>query len=116
VQDGEPVAESVVGYWLPQVSSKTVGTTSASGVTYGHREILQDFRSWQQVYPDAILVLSTNFSSFRYDGYWVTVVPRPFTDAASVHRWCEAQQLSRDDCLGKRLSHDSGPEGNTAPR
>ncbi len=112
----QPIAERTVGYWVPQVSSKTVGTVDAAGVTYDHPTILANHRAWVAAYPDAVLVRSDEYSSFRSAGYWVTLVPRPFPDAEGANRWCATEGLPPEDCFAKRLSHTDGPDGNTEPR
>lgn len=109
-------AEQIVGYWVPQVSSKAVGLVDDTGTTYGPQEILDDFRRWRSRFPDVILVQSDDYSSFRTPGYWVTLVPYGYSTAAEANDWCDAQQLSEDDCFAKRLSHTDPPPGNTVPR
>lgn len=111
-----PAVDSVVGYWVPQVSSKTIGTIDSAGVEYGYTEILAGFQDWRRRYADAVLLRSGDFTSFRSSGYWVVVVARPFADSAGANRWCDQQGLARDDCFAKRLSRTDGPEGNTEPR
>ncbi len=109
-------AESLVGYWVPQVSSKALGTVDRAGTVYAHAEILGDLRSWQGRYPDAIVLRSDDYSSFRLPGFWVTVVPRQYATPDEANAWCDAEGLPADDCLAKRLSHTEPPAGNTVPR
>lgn len=104
VADGAATAESLVGRWVPQVSS-TTGTRA-----------LADIRFWQERYPDAIVVRSADFSSFLLPGYWVTLVPPGYATAAEAVAWCDAEGLAPEDCVAKRLSHTDPPAGNTVLR
>ena len=101
-------AESVVGWWIPQLSSNT---DSASAMA--------KFRSLQGMsggYTDVFMVSSNSYSSFRYSGYYVTLIPRTFSTAAGANAWCDSEGFATDNCLAKRLSHTDGPDGNTVER
>ena len=101
-------AESVVGWWIPQLSSNT---DSASAMA--------KFRSLQGMsggYTDVFMVSSNSYSSFRYSGYYVTLIPRTFSTAAGANAWCDSEGFATDNCLAKRLSHIDGPDGNTVER
>jgi hypothetical protein len=108
-------AEAVLGYWIPQLSSKQAGMV-INGLQYDDARILQDFRETVSLHSDAILVRSGDYTSFRRAGYWVVLVAQPQTSAAAANAWCNAQRIGRDDCFAKRLSHSEGPSGNTVPR
>jgi hypothetical protein len=110
-----PAVEAVVGYWVPQISSKAPGLVVA-GTTYDERRILDEFRSAAAIYPDVALLRSEDYRSFKRPGFWVTIVARPFAGAGDANAWCGQQGFAIDDCFAKRLSHIEGPEGNTAPR
>ncbi|MGI9003337.1 MAG: hypothetical protein ACR2GH_17045 [Pseudonocardia sp.] len=113
--DDAATVEGLVGYWVPQVSSKDLGTV-AGGRSFGYPEILTDFQSWKAAFPDAVLLRSDDFSSFSSAGYWVTMIPRTFSTAQEANGWCDEQQIPADDCFAKRLSHTEGPAGNTVHR
>jgi len=110
-----PAVESVVGYWVPQLSSKRVGTVDA-GVVYDDAAILRDVLAYKSTYPQAVVLRSEAYTSFSQGGFWVTIVATPFTTAAAANAWCDAQGLGPDDCFAKRLSHTAGPQGNTVHR
>lgn len=112
--DRDTVA-SLVGYWIPQVSAKSDGLV-VNGVTFGPAEIHADFVRLRDRFPDAVLLRSEDYPSFRNPGYWVTVVAVPFPDAAGANRWCDDAGLAADDCFAKRLVTTGGPAGNTVPR
>lgn len=107
--------EGLVGSWVPQLSSKAVGTT-ANGVTYDSELILRDFRTTAAGYPAAVLLRSGDFRSFTLRGYWVTVVATPFPTAAQANAWCDSAGLDAAACFAKRLSHTDGPQGTTVQR
>jgi hypothetical protein len=108
-------ADSLVGQWIPQVSAKAAGLV-VNGVTYDDGLIWAEFQKYRAAYPDALLVRSSDYSSFRVPGYWVVVIGRAFATADAVNAWCAQQAYGPDGCFAKRLSHTSGPAGNTSPR
>ena len=110
-----PTAEGLVGEWLPQISSKTEGLITA-GVTYDDTQILADFERSRAAHPDAILVQSSDFTTFRQPGFWVTLIAQGFTTADGANAWCNRYSYNANDCFAKRLSHTDGPSGNTVPR
>lgn len=115
VRRDQPVVESVVGQWVPQVGSKQVGTVD-DGISYDDAAIWQTVLDAKARFPQAVLLRSDDYSSFKRGGFWVIVVATPFASPADANAWCEANALGRDDCFAKRLSHSEGPQGNTVPR
>ena len=103
------------GSWYPQISSKRVGTT-VDGVTYDEAAVWRDFRASSAQHPEARLVWSGDWDSFRQGGYWVTVVDLPSASARSANQWCDRQGFPPDSCYAKRLSGTGGPDGNTVLR
>lgn len=113
--DDAPAVEALVGKWVPQVSAKSVGLV-VDGVTFDEQRILADFQTIAARYPDAVLLRSEDFTSFRSPDFWVTVVPQTFAAAADANAWCDREGFAADDCFAKRLSHTEGPTGNSVPR
>lgn len=111
----QPTVKAVVGYWVPQLSSKQVGTVDA-GVVYDDAAILRDVLAYKSTYPQAAVLRSEDYTSFSLGGFWVTIVATPFATAAQANAWCDAQSLGSNDCFAKRLSHTDGPQGNTVHR
>ncbi|MGE3286279.1 MAG: hypothetical protein AB7J32_09275 [Pseudonocardia sp.] len=107
--------ETLLGKWVPQVSAKSVGLV-VDGITFDEQRILADFQATAARYPDAVLVRSEDFTSFRSPGFWVTLVPVTFDTAGGANAWCEQERFAADDCFAKRLSRTEGPEGNSLPR
>lgn len=110
-----PLAESMVGSWVPQLSAKNVGLV-ADGRTYDAAAIWADHQGLRAARPSAFLVWSGDYTSFRSPDYWVTLVAQPFATADQAIGWCTAQGFAPTQCLAKRLSHTGGPQGNTAQR
>lgn len=108
-----PTAEAYLGYWLPQVSSKRIGSDG-----YDAAAIVQDYRDSVESRPDTrfLLVGSDDFASFTGSGYWVTLAARPFSTAAEANAWCDAEDYPVQNCYAKRLSQTEGPVGNSVPR
>jgi serine/threonine-protein kinase len=114
--DGDvATVESLVGKWIPQLSSKREGDV-VDGTRYDAAAVLADFTSWQERVPSSVLTRSERFTSFRGQDYWVTLAAEPFDTAEAANAWCDAEGLAPDDCFAKRLSHTEGPGGNTRPR
>lgn len=110
-----PTVEGLVGYWVPQVSSKAVGLF-ADGRTYTDEDIVTDHQHWVDRFSDAVLLRSGDYSSFANPNFWVTVVAQTFSSAGEANGWCAAQRLAVDDCFAKFLSHTAGPSGSTVHR
>jgi serine/threonine-protein kinase len=114
--DGDAdTVESLVGKWVPQLSSKREGDV-VDGTRYDAAAVLADFRSWQERVPSSVLTRSERFTSFRGQNYWVTLAAEPFDTPEDANAWCDAKGLPSGDCFAKRLSHSEGPGGNTRPR
>lgn len=108
-------AEALVGQWVPQLGSKAPGLV-VNGRTFDEASILADFTVSRSRFPQTILVRSDDYTSFRRGGFWVTLAGQPFATAQEANAWCDQQNLLRDDCFAKRLSHTEGPEGNSLAR
>lgn len=107
--------EALVGYWVPQLSSKTVGL-AADGITYGDEDILDHFRSTQARYPQALLLRSDDYTSFKLNGYWVIVIPARYSSGADANSWCDTEGIDADNCFAKLLTHSGSYEGTTMSR
>jgi hypothetical protein len=110
-----PAVEALVGWWVPQLSAKRPGL-KAKGITYDHVEILRDFREIQARHPDALLLFSGEYSSFKYGDFWITVVPSPYGTGAAANTWCDGRHIPADDCYAKMISHTVGYDGATVLR
>jgi hypothetical protein len=115
VQDDSTAVEALVGQWIPQLSAKQAGLV-VNGRTFDDAAVLADFRASLARFPQARLLRSADYTSFRRPGFFVTVVGQPFATPEAANQWCAQQALGRDDCFAKRLSHTAGPEGNTLAR
>lgn len=98
-------AESTIGWWIPQISSKQ----DSAGA-------MDRFTISQATYPDVFMVWSNDYSTFQSRNYYVAMVPREFSTAAGANSWCDQQGFTADNCFAKRLSHIDGPAGNSVER
>jgi serine/threonine-protein kinase len=108
-------ADTLVGSWIPQLSSKRPGLV-ADGITYDYLSIWADFQRLRTAYPTALLIWSGDYVSFKSPDFYVTVVPQPFPDGPSANQWCDGAGLAPDDCYAKLLSHDGGSSNTTLLR
>lgn len=115
VDADRPEVETLAELWVPQLSAKRPGLV-VNGVRYDYVEILRDFRTTQARYPEALLLYSGDYSSFKYGDFWITIEPLPFTDGESANGWCDGQGIPVDDCYAKMISHTVGYEGATLLR
>ena len=88
--DAERV-ESLVGKWIPQLSSKREGDV-VDGTRYDAAAVWADFQSWQQKVPSSVLTRSERFTSFRGKDYWVTLAAEPFDTAEAANAWCVTRE------------------------
>lgn len=107
---GRAAAEGLIGSWVPQLSAKRVGL-EADGIVYGAEDILEHFATLAGRYPGALLLRTDDYPSYRIGGFFVVVVPLPFSSAEGALDWCASEGRGRDDCLAKRLMLTGGYEG-----
>lgn len=115
VDEDRREAETLVGRWVAQVSSKTVGLV-VDGVTYDYTSIWKNYLAELSRNPEALLLNSSDFTSFELDDYWVIVLPTMFPSAADTNAWCAGQGFPPRDCFAKRLSHTGNSQANTVLR
>jgi serine/threonine-protein kinase len=115
LRDDRPAVETLADQWVPQLSAKRPGMV-VNGITYDYVEILRDFRAIQERYPDALLLFSGEYTSFKYGNFWITVVPSPQYNGESANAWCDGEGIGPDDCYAKMISHTVGYDGATLPR
>jgi hypothetical protein len=107
--------EALVGYWVPQLSSKKPGLR-VNGTVYDYPAIWQEFVNTRSRYPDVMLLWSGNFSVYQLGDFWVTIKPLPSTDGADANAWCDSQYIPKDDCYAKLISHSHPYAGATLHR
>ncbi|WP_254896910.1 zinc ribbon domain-containing protein [Amycolatopsis sp. Hca4] len=115
VRSDHAAVEELVGWWVPQLSSKRVGLL-VEGRRFGVEDVWSDFQGLKSKYPGALLLSSDDFVSFGKPGFWVTVERTTFASGEEANSWCEAQGIGPDDCYAKRLTHTGSPSGNTMLR
>lgn len=114
VTDGTRVAEEqLADQWVVQLSAKKPGL-EANGRTWDDQAILEEFEENQRRHPEAILLWSGDWSSFRLADFWVTVLAEPYDSPDEALATCTNLGLDRDNCFAKKLSTSEGPDGTTA--
>jgi serine/threonine-protein kinase len=108
-------AETLVGQWVPQLSSKRLGLV-VNGTTFGYPEIMADHQALRARFPQAILVYSNDYANFSGQDFWVTVEATTFPTADQANAWCDQQGFAEQDCYASRLTHTGGPAGNSKTR
>jgi guanyl-specific ribonuclease Sa len=109
------IAETLVGQWVPQISSKKLGLV-VNGVQFGYPEIMADFTTLKARFPQAIMLNSNDYTNFSGKDFWVTVQASTFGTADAANAWCDQQGFAEDDCYASRLMHTGGPAGNSKTR
>lgn len=113
VADGTRIAhERLEGQWVVQLSAKKEDL-EANGRTWDDEAILEEFEENQRRHPEAVLLWSGDWSSFRLGDFWVTVLAEPYDDPADALATCRNLGLDRDNCFAKKLSTSEGPDGTT---
>lgn len=103
--------EALADRWVPELFAVRIGT--APGDAVSAEAVLRSYEAARAAHPRALLLSSSAFRSFELTGYYVVVMPMPFAGSAEAIAWCAAQDLGRQECFAKRLSHTAGPAGST---
>lgn len=113
VTDGTRIAEEqLTDQWVVQLSAKKPGL-EANERTWDEEAILEEFEENQRRHPEAVLLWSGDWSSFRLADFWVTVLAEPYDDPDEALATCTNLGLDRDNCFAKKLSKSEGPDGTT---
>ena len=114
VTDGTRIAEQrLTDQWVVQLSAKKPGL-EANERTWDEEAILEEFQENQRRHPEAVLLWSGDWSSFRLGDFWVTVLAEPYDSPDEALAMCTNMGLDRDNCFAKKLSTSEGPDGTTA--
>ncbi|PMB97690.1 hypothetical protein [Brevibacterium luteolum] len=110
--DHATVASKLDGHWVVQLSAKQVGLTTEQQ-TWTDEAILEEFEALRAQHPEAVLLNSSQWSSFRLEDYWITVLNEPYDDPEAALIKCQELGIDRDNCFAKKISSTEGPEGTT---
>lgn len=103
-----PAAESLAESWVPQLSSRPVGTQTTDR-TATDATILSGHDALRKRYPGAVLLWGPDWN---YAGrQWITVVNTPSPTAEDANTWCDTHRFAPQDCFAKKLSHSGVVEG-----
>lgn len=106
------VDSEVIGLWVPQLSSKQVGMT-AEGKTWYEKDIYEEYLDIKNEFPNALILKSNDYPSFREAGFYVTIVNEPSNDPETALSWCRSNNLDADHCYAKKISNSGDYEGST---
>ena len=104
------VAESLVGFWVTQLSSKKPGLV-VGGVTLTADDVLATHRQLDALY--GTVLLSSSEYNYQVTDLYVDVVPVVFDDPDSALQFCFDEGIGRDDCFAKFITHDMSIEHTT---
>lgn len=105
--------EEMDGSWVPQLSSKALGTPDAVDQhTYDYSDIYQEHLRLRLHYPKVRLLFSSDWKSFNVPGYWVTVAGLTSTGPESPLSWCDQQGFPLSHCFAKRVL-EGGPSAGS---
>ena len=113
--DNNDVRSNLTESWVAQLASARPGLV-VDGVVFYYPDILAEHQGIRQLYPEARLVWSGDWSSFSGRDFFVTVLSVPFATAEQANGWCDSQDIGADHCFAKLLSDTVGYEDSTKHR
>ncbi|MFB9777015.1 hypothetical protein [Brevibacterium otitidis] len=111
-QDHDTVADRLDGHWVVQLSAKQEGLTTDDR-TWTEDDILTEFNELRSEHSNAVLLNSSDWSSYQLDDYWITVLNEPYDDPDDALAVCTDLGIDRDNCFAKKISSTEDPEGTT---
>ena len=113
----DPSILELEGSWVPQLSSKTVGTYDAlDGKTYSLADIYHQFLALRLRYPNVRLLNSSDWDAYTLKDYWVVIAGVPFIYPNQANTWCKDRGFPPSQCFAKQLIRDGAPDGTTMHR
>ena len=97
------IVEGLVGFWVPQLSSKAEGTV-ADGITYTLSDIVAKDQELRAEFG-TVLLFSGEYN-YKVSGLYVDIVPQGFGDPDSALGFCTDHGIDRDNCFAKFITHD----------
>lgn len=110
-----PDVDNLAESWVPELASARQGLV-VNGVTLYYTDILTEYRTLRQQYPQARLTQSLDWTVFSDPDSFVTVLAVPYQKAEDANTWCDQQGIDRNHCFAQLLSRVRGPEGTTQHR
>lgn len=98
--------------WVVQLSAKQDGLRT-EGRTWTEEDILEEFEQNRTEHPEAMLLWSGDWSTFRFNDYWITVLDTGYEDPQEALAHCRELGIDRDHCFAKKLSTTEGPDEAT---
>jgi hypothetical protein len=113
----DPSVSALEGAWVAQLSSKAEGTyDDHDGKTYTLADVYQQFLSLRLIYPNVLLLNSSDWKSYTLGGYWVVIAGVPYSKPGEPNRWCTDRGIAPSQCFAKKLVRDGAPTGTTKHR
>jgi hypothetical protein len=97
------VVEGLVGFWVPQLSSKKEGTV-ADGITYSLADVVAKDQELRDGFG-AVLLFSGEYN-YKVTDLYIDIVPQGFGDPDSALGFCTSNGIDRDNCFAKFITHD----------
>lgn len=104
--------EELQDRWVVQLSAKQDGLRT-EGRTWTEEDILEEFEQNRAEHPEAMLLWSGDWSTFRFNDYWITVLDTGYEDPEQALAHCRELGIDRDHCFAKKLSTTEGPDEAT---
>ncbi|AZL10956.1 hypothetical protein [Brevibacterium aurantiacum] len=102
-------ADELDGEWVVQLSAKKEGM-EADGFTWTNEDVVEHFEELHDIYPDAVLLWSGDWSSYDNSDFWVIVRSVIYPDSDSALNFCYDEGFGPDDCMAKRLFTTGAPD------
>lgn len=102
-------ADELDGEWVVQLSSKKDGL-EADGYTWTNSDIVEHYGELHEMYPEAVLLWSGDWSSYDSSDFWVIVLSTTYSDSDSALDFCNQEGFGEDDCMAKQLFITGAPE------
>ncbi len=114
-RDRPDALSSMEGVWVPQLSSKKLGTQD-DGITYDYDAIWRQHMDLRLRFPTVRLLWSGDWSSFEADDYWVTVAGATFDRDRGARQWCDVNGFPNSQCYAKKILQFGSSEDTTVLR
>jgi serine/threonine-protein kinase len=98
-----PAVESLVGFWVPQLSAKREGIED-DGIIYTNADIVNNHANLVNEF--GTLLLFSGDYNYKTTDLWVDIVPIPFNTPDEALVFCTDHGIDRDNCFAKFITHD----------
>jgi len=114
-QDKRTAEQKINGKWVVQIGAQKIGSAE-NGTRVTADSVVDTFEGEKATHPDALLLYTSDWSSYEAQGYWVTVIGKPYDSPEPALQVCDRLGLGSEDCFAKKVSNTVGPDGATRTR